>query len=67
LAELLEARGRANSVHKMITATTFTHVQDPDALGADFFSQVVLTASLQVLATSSPILMHDPGEKASIA
>ena len=67
MAELLEARGRANSVHEMITATTFTHVQDPDALGADFFSQVVLTASLQVLDAPSPTLTHDPGDSASVA
>ena len=34
----------------IVTATVFSHVADPDALGADFFSHVVLTASLQIAA-----------------
>jgi len=55
LAELLEARGRANAVHELITATAFTHVEDPDALGADFFSQVVLTASLQIASHQAAV------------
>jgi hypothetical protein len=49
LAELLESRHRALKIHTLIAAHTFTHLDNPDDLSADFYSQVVMTAALQVI------------------
>lgn len=48
LAELLEARGRSGKVAELVARVEFTHLEDPDALSAEFLSSLVMVASLQV-------------------
>ena len=63
LAELLEARGRSAAVADLVGASTFTHVENPDDLDSDFFSNIAMLASMQVNGRFPALILIHPSTR----